>query len=160
MQFTQTAKQICLLLLILMFIVPGAKAGVAGNPMHSQETGTATGDLQNAKTDGHEKWGVKVEVIRTTAEGYMLDFRYRVTNPEKSMRLMDPHIIPFLIDQKTGNKISVQSGRLGPMRQTAAKPKENRVYTVIFSNPNKSVKKGDKVTVVMGDFRAENLAVQ
>jgi hypothetical protein len=160
MPFKRIAKQIRLPLVILLFIVPGAIAGMAGIPMLSQETGAAAGGSQNASSGTDEKWGVKVEAIRTTAEGYMLDFRYRVTDPEKSMKLMDRHIVPYLIDQKTGNKISVQSGRLGPMRQTAAKPKENRVYTVIFSNPNKSVKKGDKVTVIMGDFRAENLAVQ
>lgn len=107
-----------------------------------------------------EKWGVKILTVRSTAEGYMLDFRYRVTDAEKSTSLLSRDVTVYLIDQKTGSKLPVVRSRFGPMRQTAVKPTENRVYTVVFSNSSRSVKKGDKVTVVIGDFKAENLSVQ
>jgi predicted secreted protein len=35
-----------------------------------------------------------------------------------------------------------------------------RNYSVLFSNMNRSVKKGDKVTIVIGGFKAENLVVE
>jgi hypothetical protein len=120
---------------------------------------TAVG-IQNSGLEAEERWGIKIEVIRTTAEGFMLDFRYRIVNSEKSKMLFQPGITPFLVDQKNGIKISMQNSRLGPMRQTTTNPQVNRIYTIIFSNPNRSVKKGDKVTIVMGDFKAENLLVR
>jgi hypothetical protein len=39
-------------------------------------------------------------------------------------------------------------------------PKADRQYVVLFSNLNKIVKRGNKVTVVIGDFKAENLTVE
>ncbi len=107
-----------------------------------------------------ERWGIKILLVRTTAEGFFLDFRYRVIDPEKSMMLLDRKVKPYLIIEKTGEKVPVLRTKLGPMRQTAVKPTADRNYAILFGNPGKSVKKGDKVTVVIGDFRAEKLAVQ
>jgi hypothetical protein len=50
--------------------------------------------------------------------------------------------------------------RLGPLRQTGVKPIADRNYAILFANSNKIVKPGDKVTVVIGKFRAEDLVVE
>jgi len=106
-----------------------------------------------------DQWGVEIVNLRTTAEGYMLDFRYRVIDPDKSMTLLDRKTKPYLIDPRNGAKIPVVTSRFGSMRSTTTRPIANRIYTVLFVNPGKSIKKGDKLTVVMGDFKAENVAV-
>ena len=107
-----------------------------------------------------EKWGVRPLSIRQTAEGYMLDFRYRITDAEKAAPLFSPRIKPYIIDQATGAVMAVPDvPKLGSMRSTR-KPVKDKNYAILFANPGKYIKPGNKVTVVIGDFRAENLVVE
>jgi hypothetical protein len=107
-----------------------------------------------------EKWGIQIQGIRLSAAGYMLDFRYRVINVEKALPLFNRKIKPYLIDQATGTKTAVPNPpKVGPLR-TSNQPIANRIYFMFFANPGRFIKSGNKVTVVVGDFRAENLTVQ
>ena len=107
-----------------------------------------------------EKWGVKVLSIRHSAGGYMLDFRYRVLDPEKALPLFDRKIKPHLVDEATGAVFAVpEPPKVGALRSTR-KPQPGKNYFVMFANPGGYVKKNSKVSVVIGDFRAENLVVQ
>jgi len=107
-----------------------------------------------------ERWGIQILSIRLSANDHMLDFRYRVIDPEKAHMLTQKQINPYLIDQATGKKLNVARTRLGPMRQTTVKPISGRNYAILFGNTNKMVKAGSKVTVVIADFKAENLVVE
>jgi hypothetical protein len=107
-----------------------------------------------------ERWGIKVIGIQLTAEHHMLDFRYRVIDPDKAWSLLQKQVKPLLINEATGEKLVVPRTKLGPLRQTAVKPETNRDYRILFGNTGKKVKAGDRVTVVMGDFRVENLVVK
>jgi hypothetical protein len=90
----------------------------------------------------------------------MLDFRYRVLDAEKAAPLFDRKQKAYLIDQATGAKFLVpESPKVGAMRTTRP-PKQDKNYFIIFVNPGRYVKQGNKVTVVIGDFRAENLIVE
>lgn len=107
-----------------------------------------------------EKWGVRPLSIRQAAEGYMLDFRYRVTDEGKAAPLFSHKIKPYLIDQATGAVMAVPDvPKVGSMRSTR-KPLKDKNYAILFANPGKFIKPGNKVTVVIGDFRAENLVVE
>jgi hypothetical protein len=107
-----------------------------------------------------EKWGIKVLSMRQTAEGYMLDFRYRVIDEKKAAPLFSHKIKPYLIDQATGAVMAVPDvPKVGSMRSTR-KPLKDKNYAILFANPQKYIKPGSKVTVVIGDFRAENLVVE
>jgi hypothetical protein len=107
-----------------------------------------------------EKWGVKILPIRLTAAGKMLDFRFRVVDSDKAMALMQRGEKAHLIDQATGRKLPVPRTKVGPMRQTGSKPKKGSVYPILFINLGRVVKPGSKVTVVLGDFRLENIVVE
>ena len=110
-----------------------------------------------------EQWGVKVESIRTSAAGNLLDFRYRILDSDKALPLVERKNKPYLIDQESGKTLGVPNGaKVGPLRQTVryGKPKEDRIYFVLFGNPGGFIKPGDKVTVVIGDFRVANLVVE
>ena len=99
--------------------------------------------------------------IRRTAADYMLDFRYRMLDPEKAAAIMDRKIKPQLIIESTGRKLQVPvSAKIGPIRQSPKFAKADRNYFMIFANPGRAVKAGDKVTVVIGDFKAEHLVVE
>lgn len=107
-----------------------------------------------------EKWGVEIVGVRLTANAYMLDFRYRVIDSDKAIMFTQKQVKPYLIDQASGKKLDVARTRLGPMRQTAVKPTPDRNYAILFANSNKLVKAGSKVTVVIGDFKVEDLVVE
>lgn len=119
----------------------------------------ATTDAQRSTLD--REWGIQILGISLTAANYMLDFRYRVLEPEKAGPIVDRTIKPHLIVENTGDKLQVPvSYKVGPMRASAKFAKADRNYFVFFANPGQVVKAGDKVTVVVGDFRAEHLTVQ
>jgi hypothetical protein len=107
-----------------------------------------------------EKWGIRPLSIRQTADGHMLDFRYRILDEEKASPLFSPTIRPLLIDEDTGAVMAVPTvPKVGAMRSTR-KPLKDRNYAILFANPQKHVKPGHRVTIVIGDYRAEHLVVE
>jgi hypothetical protein len=65
----------------------------------------------------------------------------------------------LLIDPQAGVKLVVPSlEKVGQLRQ-ASTPEEGKVYWMAFSDNGRHVKRGDRVTVVIGSFRAEGLVV-
>lgn len=107
-----------------------------------------------------ENWGIRVEGIRQSAAGYMLDFRYRVLDPEKAAPLFDRKTKPYLIDQASGKKFQVPNPpKTGPLRSSNP-PQADRVYAIFFGNPGTYIRPGSMVTVVIGEFMAEDLVVR
>lgn len=107
-----------------------------------------------------EDWGVEVRGVRCSAAGYMLDFRYRVLDPDRALPLFARGLRPYLVDEATGARYLVPSPpKTGPLRSTN-RPLAGRTYAVIFANPGRAVAPGALVTVVIGEFRAEHLRVE
>ena len=107
--------------------------------------------------------GVRPVTIRLTAVDYFVDFRYVIVDPEKAKAVLSrskQNKEIFLLDQKTGKKFPVPVTKVGPLRSTTLSPKKGRQYTILFSNTGKSIKKGAKVPVIIGAFKAENLTVE
>ena len=108
-----------------------------------------------------EQWGVEVTSVRVTASGHMIDFRYRILDAEKSKPLFDRQTKPYLMDQASGKVLEVpRTAKLGPLRPSNVAPAEGRIYTMLFGNTGGLVRPGSKVTVVIGDFRVEDLVVE
>ena len=119
--------------------------------------------VQNSQPSIEEQWGIKLLSIRLSAEGYMLDFRYKVIEPDKAAPLQDFKFKPYLIDETSGAKLIVPSPpKVGALRQRVktGNPIPGRTYFIIFSNTGRLVRSGRKVTVVIGDFKAEHLVVR
>ncbi|MBI3562205.1 MAG: hypothetical protein HY080_10890 [Gammaproteobacteria bacterium] len=107
-----------------------------------------------------DQWGVKFLSLRPSAEGYLLDLRYRVINAEKAAPLLDRSIKPYLIAEKDNSKLFVPvSPKLGALRTNTKFVKENRNYFMFFANPGKHINRGDTVTIVVGDYKAEHVVV-
>jgi hypothetical protein len=104
--------------------------------------------------------GVEAVSLRKTAGGSMLDFRFRVTDPEKAAPLMSKDTPAYLVDPATGVKLTVPITKIGIMRQTTRLAEKGRVYFMFFHDAGKRVMPGEKVTVVIGEHRFENLTVQ
>lgn len=141
--------------LVFCFIVSVSLiTACAGNPVASYPV-SQTGQL-----DQEEQWGVRVLGIHRTAAGYMLDFRYKVLDADKASSILNRKLKPELIVESDGRKLRIPvTSKLGPLRQSAVHVKEDRNYFMFFANPGKLVKSGDKVTVVIGDFKVEHLTV-
>jgi hypothetical protein len=104
---------------------------------------------QQKKMSIEEQWGVRVESLRISAA-------------EKASYLVDRRNKAYMIDQESGKVLSVPTtGKVGPLRQTVryGLPKKDRIYFILFGNHH-IIKPGNKVTVVIGDFRAENIVVE
>ena len=98
--------------------------------------------------------------MRRVTSGYMLEFRYRVLDPVKAQPLIDKAAHPYLHDDVSNVTLSVPAlEKVGEVRQTAT-PQAGRSYFMLFGNPGKIVKAGDRVSVVIGKFRADGLIVQ
>lgn len=122
--------------------------------------GPATPSAKPAAEDLAAHWGIEVSALRLSAKGNLVDFRYRVIDPAKAAILGSTQIKPVLIDQTSGAELHVPSmPKVGPLRSTAQRLVAGKIYTALFSNPGLRVKKGHNVTIVFGDFRAENLTV-
>lgn len=107
-----------------------------------------------------DRWGIEALSIRESAAGYVLDFRYRIVDPGKAAEFFKPKTKPYLIDQASGAVFGVPTtAKVGPLR-SYNNPQKDRVYFILFANPGRFIKVGNKVTVVIRDCRLENLVVQ
>ena len=139
---------------VLLAAVPAAFAAGEG----------ATG-VQGSASDGgqasiKDRWGIEIVDVHPTAKGRMLIFRYRVLEPEKAQPLMKKDAEACLIDQASGKKcITPTMEKVGTLRSRSQEAIKGRTYFTLFAN-NAGVKSGARVTVVIGDFRAEDLVVR
>jgi hypothetical protein len=110
-----------------------------------------------------DRWGVEVIGIDLTSAGYMLDFRFRVVDAEKALPLFDHRIKPYVVADKSDIKLPIpMAPKVGAFRPTnrGKNIKADKTYYMVFANPDSYVKPGEKVSVVIGDFRAANLTVR
>lgn len=108
-------------------------------------------------------YGIKVEGLRLSAAGSMLDFRYRVLDASKAAAMLDGRVQPYLIDVAHGAKLGVpDTPVLGRIRQTARNNKilTDRTYFIMFGNPAKLLQSGDRVTLQLGSLKVTDLTVQ
>ncbi|MGB5456500.1 MAG: hypothetical protein WBO73_17195 [Gammaproteobacteria bacterium] len=110
-----------------------------------------------------ERWGVELLGIRQSGAGMFLDFRFKVLDADKSLPLFDHRIKPYLVAEKSEIKLPIpQAAKVGSFRPTnrGKNIKAGKTYYMLFANPDRYVKSGEKVSVVIGDFKAEQLTVQ
>jgi hypothetical protein len=104
-------------------------------------------------------WGVDSLTVKLTESGQIVRFAWRVLDPERAKPLSNKEAAPSLIDPQAGVSLVVPTlENIGMMRQASA-PEVGKSYWMAFSNKGRIVKKGDRVNVVIGQFRAEGLAV-
>jgi hypothetical protein len=105
-------------------------------------------------------WGIDSLTVRAAESGELIRFNYRVLNATRAAQLNDKKAQPTLIDPQVGVSLVVPSlEKVGQLRQSST-PEEGKVYWMAFSNPRRTVKRGDRVNVVIGRFHADNLVVQ
>lgn len=130
------------------------------NPGSSVATETRGKPHPREKTLMKRQWGVEVVFVRETSAGYMLEFRYKVLDPEKAKALFDRQTKPILEHVESGATFVVPTPpKTGALRNSNM-PLADHTYWMFFANPGKYVKPGDLVTITIGDFVARNIVVE
>lgn len=158
---------------IAMFAVGGGLLGASAparcqemTPVEAASSSPAAGSVERRPIRSGEReriealWGIKVESLRLTAAGYMLDFRFTVIDPTKAEPLFDRKAQPILTDEKSGTVVTVPTPpKTGPLR-SSNDPKEGRTYFMFFGNPGHFVQRYNSVTITVGDFSISGLVVK
>ncbi len=98
--------------------------------------------------------GINVTLVGVTAAGGLLDFRYQVVDPDKANQLLhDPALAPTLVVEETGETLVMSATH----RHGKADLKLGGSYFFLLANAHNAVKRGTKVTLVIGDVRIEHL---
>jgi hypothetical protein len=105
------------------------------------------------------RWGVRPVAMRLTAAGHFIDFRVEVTDPQKAKAVLDRTHKAYLVDAESGKAMPVPMTKLGPLRGSDVMPKMGRHYVILFQNVQGLIHPGSRVSVVIGDFKAEDMTV-
>lgn len=134
-----------------------ARRGPTTSPYH------ATGNPHSATYYYQAVWGVDKLVARVAASGSLVRFSYRVTDPKRAAVLADKHAKPAMYDPRSQRVLHIPVlEQVGALWQAGVEMKmeKGKEYWMTFSNKGRPVKPGDRVTVVIGAFRAEGLMVE
>lgn len=139
---------------------PGSAAAPTGTP-HAAHSSPYHPEEPNRARDYYQFiWGIDSLGVRSVESGELIRFNYRVTDATKAQPLNDKKVEPFLVDERARVKLVVPSlEKVGQLRQSSP-PEVGKVYWMAFSNKGGLVKRGDRVSVVIGKFRADGLVVQ
>ena len=105
-------------------------------------------------------WGVDLFSVKAVESGELIRFTYYVVDPERTKALNDKRLEPSLVFPEGHVKLVIPSlEKVGQLRQSST-PEAGKSYWMAFSNPGGTVKRGDRVDVIIGQFRAEGLVVE
>jgi hypothetical protein len=104
-------------------------------------------------------WGVDSLAVKQVESGEVIRFSYRVLDAERARALNDKKSDPALVDPRAGVSLVVPAlENVGQLRQSTD-AEGGKSYWMAFSNKGRLVKRGDRVNVVIGQFRADGLVV-
>lgn len=105
-------------------------------------------------------YGIEVVGMYPAVGGRVLDLRYKILDTAKAALLPNEPGNIYLIDEATGAATKMpNSPRHGSIPQNPQKLEVGRTYSLSFPNQGR-LKSGSKVTLVIGNLRAEHLTVE
>jgi len=104
-------------------------------------------------------WGIDSMSVKLVESDQLVRFAWHVLDPDKAKALNDKKLQPTLMDPRAGVSLVVPAmEKIGQLRQGAS-PEAGKSYWMAFSNKGRPVEKGDRVSIVIGEFRADGLVV-
>ncbi|MHB0877304.1 MAG: hypothetical protein ACYC5O_14805 [Anaerolineae bacterium] len=103
-----------------------------------------------------ERFGIRFTFLAVTADGGLLDLRYRVIDQDKAKNFGHyTETSPMLIVESTGVVVDVtQMGRHNHRMEPG------RIYYILFRNMSDAIHPGDLVTIDVGGVRLEHIVAQ
>jgi hypothetical protein len=139
---------------------PTNSSAPAGRPAPVWQGFQLTRLSQRAQMYYAGAWGVDDLHVKVAESGQIIRFNYRVLDSQKAEVLNNKKAEPELLDAQAQVKLVVpEMEKVGKLRQSST-PKVGMTYWMAFSNPTLAVKRGHRVDVVIGSFRATNLVVE
>jgi len=106
-------------------------------------------------------WGIKPVHLRVTADGYMVEFRYKILDTEKALILSDRKDFPYLKSMKSRARLTVPFfPTTGFQKSSRRFVKKGKNYTAMFSNENKHMLPGDKARIEIKNQASQILTLQ
>jgi hypothetical protein len=131
----------------------GLAFALGPDPGHDVRDGTTAVSARGLAA----RYGIDVKLLAVTAAGGLIDLRYQVVDPDKANPVVhDPGLFPRLIVERTGVTIGIRS--LPHHHKTELQL--GGTYYFLLANANNAIRKGERVTLVMGDARLEHLVAQ
>jgi hypothetical protein len=107
------------------------------------------------------EWGIEVVGLYPAVGGRVLDLRYKILDTAKAALLPNEVGGIYLMDESSGlTTRSPNSAKTGSIPQNPQKLETGRTYSLAFPNPEGRFKSGSKMTLIIGNFQAEHLAVK
>ena len=133
-----------------------AQSSKAGSPSHYHPNRFS----KRAEAYYGVVWGLDSLSVKAVESGALIRFTYRVLDPEKAKILNDKKIEAYLDSPAENVRLSIPSlEKVGQLRQGTTE-EAGKSYWMAFSNPRRTVKRGDHVDVVIGKFHANGLVVE
>lgn len=107
--------------------------------------------------------GIEIHGLHLSAHGYVLDMRYRVRDQAKAAALLDSKKKVTLVDEARHAQLGVpESPVIGTMRQTSRNHVvyTDRDYFILFVNPGRAVRVGDRLQLAVDGRQIARLTVQ
>lgn len=138
---------------LFKFIIPATVVLVlAGSAFAIQvwKTRAAPGIVGMEKLE--ERWGIQITMLAVTADGGMLDLRYRMVDPTKVIDLQELETKLVFIVEKNGYTFRPVT----PMRHSHD-AQIGLIYSMLYYNQNGMIQPGDLVTIQLGDVRVQHV---
>lgn len=111
-----------------------------------------------------DELGVELTMLRLAASDFLIDLRYRVKDVARAQPLLERKVNPVLVNEATGDRFYIpQAPKIGALRQSATSKQPaalGRVYFMLFANPDRKLKAGERVTLYAGDSVVTGLVVR
>lgn len=106
-------------------------------------------------------FGIRIEAIRLTARGLLLDIRYRVMDPERAWPLLSRGVRLALYEASYKQALRTpETPTLGALRQTTLRPVAGRVYFTLFDNTRAGLPAGAEVRLELEGTLSRPLCVE
>lgn len=105
-------------------------------------------------------WGIDSLRVKAVESGELIRFTYRIVDPSKATVFNDKKIDAFLDFPPAHSRLVIPTlEKVGQLRQYNT-PDRGKSYWMAFSNPRLTVRRGDRVNIVIGQFHADGLIVE
>lgn len=153
-----------ILVRIWFSVVLLAFIGCSGLPQNQVTPEPSNSAIRSTVSELENKFGIQIVSTKLSGNNYLVDVRYRVIDGEKARPILDKAVKPALIHMQSGDRFYVPTQPIvGSLRQTVGKSRivvSDKVYFLLFANPNQKLKVGDQVSLAIGEFSKSNLAIQ
>jgi hypothetical protein len=103
-----------------------------------------------------EQYGIQITLIAVTAAGGLVDFRFKVLDPDKARKLVgEPPTMPALVAPGSGLNLMPAHNMM-----QAIHLKKNAVSYALYPNVRGAVKPGTPVSVAFNQLRVEPVTAQ